>query len=69
MAPNSTRFVVNTTAGIAGTMDVATRMGLQRQPEDFGKTLGRYGVGAGPYIVLPVLGFATWRLYTRLVER
>ena len=50
------RFVVNSTAGIAGLWDPATDMGLYRKNEDFGQTLGHYGVGDGPYLVLPVLG-------------
>jgi len=50
------RFVVNSTAGIAGFFDPATRLGLDRSDEDFGQTLGRYGVPAGPYVVLPLLG-------------
>jgi phospholipid-binding lipoprotein MlaA len=51
-----TRFVVNTTAGLLGTIDVATRIGIERQQEDFGKTLAHYGAGTGAYVVLPVLG-------------
>jgi phospholipid-binding lipoprotein MlaA len=50
------RFAVNTTVGLLGTFDVATDMGLNRQPEDFGQTLGYWGADAGPYIVLPLLG-------------
>ncbi len=50
------RFVVNTTAGIGGLIDWASDMGLPRQPADFGQTLGKWGVPAGPYIVWPVLG-------------
>ncbi len=50
------RFVVNTTVGLLGTFDVATEMGLQRQSEDFGQTLGVWGVGSGAYIVLPFFG-------------
>ncbi len=50
------RFILNTTIGGLGTFDVATRMGLERQPEDFGKTLGYWGAGGGAYVVLPVLG-------------
>jgi len=50
------RFVTNTTVGIAGLWDPATNLGMARQPEDFGQTLGHYGVGNGPYIVLPILG-------------
>jgi len=50
------RFVVNTTAGLLGTVDVATKIGLARQPEDFGQTLGKWGYGPGPYLVLPLVG-------------
>ena len=50
------RFAVNTTIGLLGTFDVATKMGMERQPEDFGQTLGVWGAGPGPYVVLPVLG-------------
>jgi len=50
------RFVINTTIGLAGTFDVATLWGVEREPEDFGKTLGYWGAGPGIYIVLPALG-------------
>jgi phospholipid-binding lipoprotein MlaA len=50
------RFIVNTTVGIGGLLDLATRIGLAQHKEDFGQTLGRYGVGNGPYLVLPILG-------------
>ncbi|MBV9991648.1 MAG: VacJ family lipoprotein [Alphaproteobacteria bacterium] len=50
------RFCVNTTIGLLGVMDPATDMGLPPQQEDFGQTLGVYGVPGGPYIVLPLLG-------------
>ncbi|AAR36062.1 MULTISPECIES: VacJ family lipoprotein [Geobacter] len=50
------RFVINSTVGVAGLWDPAGAWGLRRQPEDFGQTLGRYGVGNGSYLVLPVLG-------------
>jgi phospholipid-binding lipoprotein MlaA len=50
------RLLLNTTIGIAGLWDPATMMGLPRQAEDFGQTLGFYGVPAGPYLVLPFLG-------------
>ena len=61
------RFVVNTTAGIAGLWDPATELGLHRQGEDFGQTLGHYGVGHGPFLVLPVLGPSNVRDTTGLV--
>ncbi|ADI85449.1 VacJ family lipoprotein [Geobacter sulfurreducens] len=50
------RFVINSTVGVAGLWDPAGAWGLRRQPEDFGQTLGRYGAGNGSYLVLPVLG-------------
>jgi len=50
------RFLVNSTVGIAGLFDVATKMGLQKHNEDFGQTLAVWGVGDGPYLVLPFFG-------------
>lgn len=50
------RFIINTTAGIAGIVDVASMQGLAYTPEDFGQTLGVWGFGEGFYIVLPILG-------------
>lgn len=50
------RFVINSTVGLAGFFDPATYFGLAQRDEDFGQTLGHYGVGAGPYLVLPFLG-------------
>ena len=55
------RFSVNSTVGIAGLIDVATPLGLERHQEDFGQTLAVWGVGNGPYVVLPVLGPRTLR--------
>jgi len=55
------RFGVNTVFGLAGLLDVASEMRLQRHTEDFGQTLGYWGVGAGPYLVLPLLGPSTVR--------
>jgi phospholipid-binding lipoprotein MlaA len=55
------RVVVNTTVGLLGFVDMATDMGMPKHNEDFGQTLGAYGVGAGPYIVLPILGPSTLR--------
>ena len=56
-----TRFAINTTVGCLGIFDVATNLGLKRNKEDFGQTLGYWGVGAGPYIVLPFLGPSSLR--------
>ena len=50
------RILLNTTVGIAGLWDPATKLGLPRQAEDFGQTLGFYGVPDGPYVVLPIFG-------------
>lgn len=50
------RFLVNSTVGLLGTFDVAGDLGMTENRQDFGLTLGRWGVGAGPYLVLPVLG-------------
>lgn len=55
------RFLTNTTLGIGGLFDPATSLGLKRQSEDFGQTLGYWGAGSGPYLVLPVLGPNTLR--------
>ena len=50
------RVLINSTVGIGGLWDPASDWNLQRQDEDFGQTLGHYGTGNGPYVVLPVLG-------------
>ena len=51
------RICINTTVGLGGLIDVATlNDGIPREEEDFGQTLGFYGVGPGPYLVLPILG-------------
>jgi len=50
------RFVTNSTIGLGGLFDPATRLGLERHIEDFGQTLGYWGVGSGNYLVLPILG-------------
>jgi len=55
------RFVLNSTLGIGGLLDPATRVGIPRNDEDFGQTLGRWGMPAGPYVVLPLLGPSTLR--------
>ncbi len=55
------RVVVNTVFGIYGIFDVATPIGLERHPEDFGQTLGYWGVPDGPYLVLPIFGPSTVR--------
>ena len=55
------RFIVNSTFGILGLFDLATPMGLEKHSEDFGQTLGKWGVESGPYIVIPLMGPATLR--------
>lgn len=55
------RVVINTTIGLGGILDPATEMHLQRHRQDFGSTLGYWGVGPGPYLVLPILGPSTVR--------
>jgi phospholipid-binding lipoprotein MlaA len=50
------RFAVNSTLGLAGLLDVATEAGLEKNSQDFGKTLGKWGMGTGAYIVWPVFG-------------
>jgi len=59
---NTGRLVVNTTVGLLGTIDVANKMGFPKYvKEDYGQTLGAWGVGPGCYVVLPVLGPSTIR--------
>jgi phospholipid-binding lipoprotein MlaA len=55
------RVLTNTVFGLGGLLDPATEMGLVRRQEDFGQTLGRWGVGPGPFVMLPLLGPSTVR--------
>ena len=55
-ATSTWRFIINTSLGLLGFADVATEAGLRQQKEDFGQTLGSWGVGPGPYLVLPIIG-------------
>ena len=55
------RFIINSTIGLAGFIDVASKIGLERHEEDFSQTLAVWGVGSGPYIMLPGLGPSTLR--------
>jgi phospholipid-binding lipoprotein MlaA len=55
------RVATNTVFGIGGLFDVASELGIERRSEDFGQTLGRWGMPAGPYLVLPALGPSTIR--------
>ena len=50
------RFTVNTTFGFFGVADMASPMGFEKHREDFGQTLGRWGLASGPYLVLPIFG-------------
>jgi phospholipid-binding lipoprotein MlaA len=58
---DAARIIVNTTIGIGGLFDPATRMGLERHTQDFGLTLGRWHVPSGPYLMLPFFGPSTVR--------
>jgi len=55
------RFAVNSTLGILGFFDVASEIGLDKNDEDFGQTLGVWGVGTGPFVMLPLFGPSTLR--------
>jgi phospholipid-binding lipoprotein MlaA len=55
------RFAINTTVGLLGCFDIATKMGFEKHHEDFGQTLGVWGLGQGPYLVLPLFGPSTIR--------
>ena len=55
------RFLVNTVVGVFGLWDIATPLGLEKHYEDFGQTLGVWGVRSGPYLVIPLLGPSTAR--------
>lgn len=55
-ASDAGRVVVNTTVGMLGLVDVASHVGMEKHNEDFGQTLGRWGMSSGPYLVLPLFG-------------
>ena len=55
------RFVINSTIGLGGLIDVASNMGLERHDEDFGQTLGVWGIPSGPYLIIPMLGPSSTR--------
>ncbi len=61
------RFVINTTFGLAGFIDVASMDNIEKRKEDFGQTLGYWGLGNGAYLVLPILGSSSLRDATGLV--
>jgi phospholipid-binding lipoprotein MlaA len=58
---DTARLIFNTTFGLLGFFDVGTKMGLQRNDEDFGQTLGHWGVPSGPFVMLPLFGPSTVR--------
>jgi len=55
------RISFNSTFGFLGVLDIASEMGLRKRDEDFGQTLGRWGIGNGPYLVLPFFGPSSFR--------
>ncbi len=59
------RVSVNTFLGFGGVLDVASEAGIEASDEDFGQTLGRWGMGPGPYLVLPILGPRTCAIRSR----
>lgn len=61
------RFFVNSTVGLLGFIDIATMVGVPQEREDFGQTLGVWGAGEGPYLVLPILGPSNLRDTTGIV--
>lgn len=60
-ATDAGRFTINSTVGVLGLFDVATALGLEKQYEDFGQTLGYWGVPSGPYLFIPFLGPSSFR--------
>ena len=55
------RFLINSTLGLGGFIDVGSKLGLERHDEDFGQTLGAWGVGSGPFLMIPLYGPSTPR--------
>jgi len=55
------RFLINSTLGLGGFIDVGSKLGLERHDEDFGQTLGVWGVGSGPFLMIPLYGPSTPR--------
>tara|TARA_B110000014_G_scaffold45110_1_gene29874 strand:- start:215 stop:916 length:702 start_codon:yes stop_codon:yes gene_type:complete len=55
------RFLINSTIGLGGFFDVGTSLGLERHDEDFGQTLGAWGVSSGPFLMIPIYGPSTPR--------
>lgn len=67
LAQSTGRVLVNTTVGIFGLIDVASKLDFPRPQEDFGQTLGRWGVGKGPFLVIPFLGPSNLRDGTGMI--
>ncbi len=63
----TSRFAINTTIGVGGLFDVATKIGIDPAREDFGQTLGAWGLNSGPYLVLPILGPSSLRDSTGVI--
>ena len=63
------RVVINSTLGMAGFVDIASKMGIEAGNEDFGQTLGYWGLGQGPYVFLPLIGPTTFRDGTGLAAQ
>ncbi len=55
------RFIINSTIGLAGFIDIGSKLGLERHDEDFGQTLGAWGVNSGPFLMIPIYGPSTPR--------
>jgi phospholipid-binding lipoprotein MlaA len=55
------RFIVNSTVGLGGFLDVGSKIGLERHDEDFGQTLGAWGISSGPFLMIPIYGPSTPR--------
>ncbi len=60
-ANSTARMIINTLAGFGGILDLAADGGIEYEPEDFGQTLATWGVGNGPYVVIPIIGPSTTR--------
>lgn len=60
-ASDAWRVAINSTFGLAGLLDVASEAGIEKHNEDFGQTLGRWGLPSGPYLMLPLLGPSSLR--------
>jgi phospholipid-binding lipoprotein MlaA len=67
---DSARFLLNSTVGLGGLLDPASDVGLELNDEDFGQTFGKWGMGSGPFVMLPLLGPTTTRdLFGRLIDQ